>query len=583
MRRLFQKWLFLFVFGAFLITFVASWRIHSSLAEASAKELLNVKLETAKQQVARTQENLETVVALSNNAALAKARAFAALIQANPSITQEPNALDDLRLILDVDELHVSNAAGILIASHPVAYKGYNMHASEQTREFIPAISQADFALVQAPRPNGILKILTQYAGVARRDAPGIVQIGYRPTRLEEAMKVADVKTIAQGFQIGHAGKLRILPRQGDEPPEHFYYEAVDGVPSLCLAEPCGDYLLIGNLPEAEMYVSRNQVLRILIVANLILFTIIFLLVSWLLQHVVIRGIYSVNASLNEITNGNLNEEVRVHTTTEFQDLSSGINATVSALKRSIENEARRIDAELEMGRTIQSSVLPVEFPDTPAYAIVAKMYPAKEVGGDFYDFFDIDEHHQAAIVADVSGKGITAALYMMNAKALLKEHLHAGRAPDEAFMLANRELCANNQAHMFLTAFLAVLDTRTGELVCVNAGHNPPAWQHQGAPWDYLRIKHGMALSVSPRAKYTAVTLQLAPGDTLLLYTDGVTEAMSPTGEQFGEARFLAFLNAMPTTGLERLEMLRHELNIFANGTAQSDDITLLSLTYKG
>ncbi len=586
MQKLFQKWLLLFVFAAFLVTFAASWYIHTTLAKRSAMELLRMKLSIAREQVIHTQENLKTVIDLSNNAALAKARAFAKIVEKEPQILQNIDALKSIRDLLDVDQLHVTDSKGILIASLPETYRGYNMADSEQAREFLPAIQDPDFALVQAPRPNGAQKIIFQYAGVARRDQPGIVQIGYQPRRIEEAMHVADVDAIADGFQIGHAGKLRIFPQDSAmaaAPEPTFFRDSVDGVLSLCLAIDVGAYRLIGSLPEEEMYLSRNQVLRILVIANIVLFTIIFLLVSCLLRQVVIKGIYSVNSSLSEITNGNLDEEVRVHTTAEFQALSSGINATVAALKRSIENEAKRIDAELDMGRTIQASVLPIDFPSTPHYALAAKMYTAKEVGGDFYDFFMIDDNHLAMVMADVSGKGITAALYMMNAKALLKELLHSGREPAEAFMLANRELCTNNQAHMFLTAFLAVLNIKTGELHCVNAGHNPPVLKKSDEPWDYLRIKHSIALGVSHKAKYTTVSLRLSSGDRLFLYTDGVTEAMSPTHEQYRERRFLAYLNAQDAKGGLLLSNLRNELNAFSNGTPQSDDITLLTLDYYG
>ncbi len=582
MRKLFQKWLFLFIFGAFLLTFGASWVIHNALAEDAARELLRLKLEAARHQVERTQANLETVIALSDTAALTKAQALSAFIAADPTVIQSTERLEALLEKLDVDELHISDERGILIASIPEVYKGYDMSTGAQARAFLPALTQPDFTLVQEPQANS-LGVSTQYAGVARRDRPGIIQIGYRPTRREQAERVADINTIAQGFQIGNEGKLRILPNAEGQTERRYYHATVDGVPSICYAVPQGELLLIGTLPESEMYLSRNEVLRILVIANVLLFTIIFLLVSWLLQHVVIKGIYSVNSSLNEITNGNLNEEVSVHTTTEFRDLSAGINQTVAALKRSIENEARRIDAELEMGRTIQASVLPVDFPSTPTYNLCAKMYPAKEVGDDFYDFFPLDEHRVAMMVADVSGKGITAALYMMNAKALLKELLHALADPAEAFTRANAELCANNQAHMFLTAFLAILDTRTGSLTCLNAGHNPPALKRGDNPWEPLRIKHSIALGVSKKARYTAVPLQLDPAARLLLYTDGVTEAMSPSHEQFGEARLLNFLNSHPETHEVLLEKLRLELNRFADGTPQSDDITLLSLDYKG
>lgn len=329
------------------------------------------------------------------------------------------------------------------------------------------------------------------------------------------------------------------------------------------------------------MYLSRNSVLQILVIGELVLFGVIFVLVSILLQKVVIKGIYSVNDSLEEITQGNPNEKIAVKTTTEFAALSDGINSTVTVLKKSIENEDKRIDAELEMGRTIQTSVLPTDFPSNDHFALAAAMFTAKEVGGDFYDFFMTERTHLVTLIADVAGKGITAALYMMNAKALLKELLQAGLSPQEAFRQANLELCHNNKAHMFLTAFLAVLDLTTGELTCINAGHNPPLIKRHNTPWDYLRIKHSLVLGASTKATYREVSLQLKAGERLLLYTDRVTEAMNPTHEQFGENRLQAFLNHSNLKGNHLLENLRQELSTFASTTPQSDDITLLSLDF--
>ena len=584
MKRLFQKWLFVFIAGAFLLTFAVSWYIHSSLARESAEELLRVKLADASRQVKYTQANLKTVVQMSNATALSKARAFAQLVATDPTIFTNPKRLEEIRRMLDVDELHVSDEKGILIASFPRSYEGYDMCSEKQSGEFSGALTNKNFVLVQEPRPNGMLKLLFQYAGVARQDRPGIIQIGYRPERIEEAEKLANVEQIASTFRIGHEGKLRIARRDPSKKSgERIFRESVDGVPSFCLTVPCGDYLLTGSLPEGEMYVSRNSVLRILVIANLLLFGVIFFLVSILLQKVVIKGIYSVNDSLSEITKGNLEEKIDVSTTSEFEALSQGINTTVAALKKSIENEARRLDAELEMGRTIQTSVLPVDFPEDSRFRLAAAMYAAREVGGDFYDFFMVDERHLAVLIADVSGKGITAALYMMNSKALLKELVQSGLAPEEAFAQANRELCRNNQAHMFLTAFLAVLDLSTGTLTCVNAGHNPPLLKHADGKWDYLRVKHSLVLSVSKKAKYAAVPVKLEPGDRLILYTDGVTEAKSAQDKLFGEKRLKAALDEMSGSPQEIITELRSRLEDFSTGVPQSDDITMLVLDYFG
>ena len=542
MKRLFQKWLLVFVAGAFLLTFGISWWIHSSLARESALELLRIKLDDAARQVEHTQKNLETVIQMSNSAALSKAHALAQMIALDPDVLKRRDELEKIRRNLDIDQLHVSDENGILVTCIPQSYEGYDMADSRQSAEFLGALNDRDFELVQAPTPNGIQKILFQYAGVARKDSSGIVQIGYRPERIEEAMKIADVQSIASTFRIGHAGKLRIAENGNPEDRrERVFHKAVDGMPSLCLTIPCGNYLLTGTLPEEEMY----------------------------------------NSSLREITNGNLEEKIAVSTTSEFQALSRGINTTVEALKKSIENEAKRIDAELEMGRTIQNSVLPVDFPDQECYRLAAGMYAAREVGGDFYDFFPIDDRHIAVLIADVSGKGITAALYMMNSKALLKELIQSGMDPAEAFDQANRELCRNNKAHMFLSAFLGVLDLSTGILTCVSAGHNPPLLKHAHGNWEFLRVKHSIVLGVTTKKTYTGVSIELQPGDRLFLYTDGVTEAKNSNNELFGDARLREALDSMRGTPSELINELKTTLERFAAGEPQSDDITMLILDY--
>ena len=592
MKKLFQKWLLLFVAGAFLLTFVISWWVHSGLAHDSALDLLRVKLDDATRQVERTQENLKTVTEMTEASALAKARALAALIAADPVLLEEPARLEAIRRDLDVDQIHISDSRGILVASRPTndpsgnPYRGFDMASATQPAEFMPALKNPDFALVQPPSISGVGEYF-QYAGVARRDIPGIVQIGYRPTRLAEAQALADVDNIAEAFRIGTHGRLQIIHHRERESRVRrdaaTFRAVVEGRPSLCLARDVGDVTLIASIPEEEMYVSRNSVLRILVIANLVLFAVIFVLISILLQRVVIRGIYAVNDTLGKITGGDLAKRVDVHITSEFATLSEGINATVGALRRAIENEARRINAELEMGRTIQASVLPTALPPDPRFRLAATMRTAKEVGGDFYDFFPLPDDHIALLIADVSGKGITAALYMMNAKALLKARILAHpEDPSLALTEANQTLCANNQAHMFITVFLAILHLPTGALTTLNAGHNPPLLRTRKG-WDYLRAKHGPALGVSPKAKYPALPHTLLPGDRLLLYTDGVTEAQNPARTLFGERRLLDAIQAAPDSPQATLDALLAAIGAFASTAPQADDITLLTVTYDG
>ena len=582
MKFLFQKWLFLLVVLAFLATFATSWHLHSYLAELSAADMLESILSEVSRKISITEHNLETVTHLSDSAALAKTRAFAQLIASDPSILNDTEKLDAIRKKLDVDELHVSDEKGILMwcvsFDKSLNYRGYDMNSQEQSAAFMPALTDKKFELVQEPQLNGSFNILFQYVGVARIDKPGIVQIGYRPERIMEARHLADVKQIEKDTLIGTNGTLYITESSGFPAGYKKVTRTGDGIQ---LSVASGKYLLTAELPEEEMYVSRDSILKVLIIGNLILFVVIFMLVSYLLQKVVINGIYSVNDSLNKITEGNLDQQVSVSTTTEFCTLSNGINATVSALKKAIENEARRLDAELEMGRMIQTSVLPVDFTGNERYQLHAGMFTAREVGGDFYDFFAVDEDHLAILIADVSGKGITAALYMMTTKTLLKELLQKHPVA-EAFDLANQELCKNNKAHMFLTAFAGVIDLRTGVMTCVNAGHNPPVLKHADGTAEYLKIKHCLVLSASRKARYTAVDLQLKKNDQIILYTDGVTEAMNCSKQLFGEERLLKTLSSNDASPEETVELIRTEVSEFAGSEPQSDDITLLVMEYR-
>ena len=582
MKYIFQKWLFLLVVLAFLITFAASWHLHSYLAELSAVDMLESTLDGVSRKISITEQNLKAVTHLSNSAALAKTHAFALLIAADPSILDNKEKLEAIRQKLDVDELHVSDEKGVLMWSvsfdKSLNYRGYDMNSQAQSAAFMPALTDKKFELVQEPQISGSFKILFQYAGVARIDKPGIVQIGYRPERIAEAQHLADIKQIEEDTHIGTNGSLHIT--ENAELPQNYKNITRTG-DSIQLSIASGNYFLTAELPEEEMYVSRDSILKVLIIGNLILFGVIFLLVSRLLQKVVINGIYSVNDSLNEITGGNLDKQVSVSTTAEFCTLSNGINATVSALKKAIENEAKRLDAELEMGKMIQTSVLPVDFTGNERYQLNAGMFTAREVGGDFYDFFAVDEDHLAILIADVSGKGITAALYMMTAKTLLKELIQKYPLA-EAFDLANQELCKNNKAHMFLTAFAGVIDLRTGIMTCVNAGHNPPVLKHADGTAEYLKIKHSLVLSASRKARYTAVDLQFRKNDKIILYTDGVTEAMNCSKQLFGEERLLQMLLSCDAVPEEIVHLIRAEVSEFAGSEPQNDDITLLVMEYR-
>jgi sigma-B regulation protein RsbU (phosphoserine phosphatase) len=211
-------------------------------------------------------------------------------------------------------------------------------------------------------------------------------------------------------------------------------------------------------------------------------------------------------------------------------------------------------------------------------------MRPAKEVGGDFYDFFLVSEDKLGIIIADVSGKGIPAALFMVIAKTLIKNNAQYGLSPKEVFETVNNLLCENNEAQMFVTAILGYLDIPSGKLTLVSAAHNPPLIKRADGRFDWLKIKSGFVLAGMEDIFYKEHEIILSSGDIFFLYTDGVTEAMNKDSKLFGEQRLLDTVNNDHDLPLKEFdEKIKSEIDKFANGADQTDDITMLMLRYKG
>ncbi|HBF38028.1 MAG TPA: hypothetical protein DDW50_11970 [Firmicutes bacterium] len=615
MRKTFLTWLLVFMTFAFILAFSISYSIQSGQAYKNGEKLIYLKIDDVVKQVEMNRKNLREIRLESDSNALVKARSLSKMIQMNPAILHDGERLEKLRAMLEVDEIHISNRKGILISGTKKGYIGYNFASDQQSAAFLPAIKDKRFELAQDPQPKGINKEIFQYVGVARQDVDGIVQIGYKPEKLVQVMKVADIKNLAPGFRIGNSGGIFIALKSGgkivsiDEP--RFLGKTIDeyglssrkvqgshgafvtklsGQKALVAYKTLGKYLVIGKLPTNEMYLSRDSSITVLILFNIALFAMIFFLVAKLVQKVVIDGIYQVNHSLARITRGNLNEKVAVNTNGEFKALSNGINETVDALKAAIKEAAARIDDELAFAKAIQLGSLPSHFPAFPGrreFDIYAGMYPAKEVGGDFYDFFLINGDKLAMVIADVSGKGIPAALFMMISKTLLKNLALTGSDQAEVFEKANNSLCENNDAGMFVTAFLGVLDLKSGNMTYVNAGHNAPLIKRKDGCFERLPVKHNFVLAGMKNFKYTQQEFTLGQGDILFMYTDGVTEAFNKEQELFSEARLLNYLNCNGQDDSRRVsdivESVKQTIDSFAGGVEQADDITILCLKYLG
>ena len=244
-------------------------------------------------------------------------------------------------------------------------------------------------------------------------------------------------------------------------------------------------------------------------------------------------------------------------------------------------------EKELNTAADIQAGSLPSVFPAFPEHIefdIYASMDPAREVGGDFYDFFLLDEDRLCLLIADVSGKGIPAALFMMSAKILLQSYAMAGFSPAAILQKANERICANNKEEMFVTVWLGILDLRTGMLTAANAGHEYPVLHRKGQPFELLKDKHGFVLGGMENVKYREYALQLEAGDEIFLYTDGVPEANDPNNALYGTERMLQALNRSDAEDLKGLlAAVRQDVDGFVGGAEQFDDLTMLCLRFLG
>ena len=286
-------------------------------------------------------------------------------------------------------------------------------------------------------------------------------------------------------------------------------------------------------------------------------------------------------------------EDVHVRSGVELRMLSDNVKSLADSVAVYMGNlqaataEKERIGTELSLAARIQASMLPSAFPafpDRTEFDIYASMDPAKEVGGDFFDFFLVDDDHLCMVMADVSGKGVPASLFMMASKIILQSVAMLGRSPAEILTKTNEAICSKNEAQMFITVWLGILEISTGRLTAANAGHEYPVFKKPDGRFELFKDKHGFILGGMDGMVYREYELQLEPGSKLFLYTDGVPEATGAGNELFGKERMLAALNEEPDgTPEQLLKNVRRSVDAFVKDAEQFDDLTMLCLEYRG
>ncbi len=346
------------------------------------------------------------------------------------------------------------------------------------------------------------------------------------------------------------------------------------------------------DMKEVRRYLNSFLINMLLISFLIICVTAIVYIVF--VRKTITRPISKLATFTKEITDSGKfeNQRITMKTGDEIEELSDSFNFMLEELENYIANlskvtaEKERIGTELDIARNIQASMLPCifpAFPDRKEFDIYATMTPAKEVGGDFYDFFMVDQTHLAIVMADVSGKGVPAALFMVIGKTLIKDHTTADRDLGEVFSTVNNLLCEANSEGLFITAFEGVLDLVTGEFRFANAGHELPFICKAGGNFEPYKIRPGFVLAGIEDMDYQSGHMMLDVGDMVFQYTDGVTEAVNEENKLYGMERLEKALNRVKDrTPSEILHEVKQDIDTFAGAAPQFDDITMLCLEYK-
>lgn len=593
----FQRWLIILVVIAFLTTTAFLWLIQTRLSENNAINLLALNLSDVR----------EDVINASDENLLSLTRRVASRLNSMDVITN--GVLYALIEQYDVTEINVIDADGIIVATTHPDFLGYDMSSGQQSGEFMVLLS-GETSYVQSYQPTSDDPTISRKYGGMVLENGGFVQVGYDAERFQRDIDEF-VVGVTRNRHVGANGCIIIVDenwkivsdRFGNEgqnldvtgiwidtasmPEKEVFITDVYGQSCYCMYQNSEGYRIVAVMPCSEAALSRNVSVGVTTTMQIVVFAALFIMIFVLVNRLVVRNIYQINNSLSAITEGKLDTVVDVRTHVEFDDLSNDINSTVDTLKRYIADAAARIDAELAFAKAIQHSALPSVFPPYPGreeFDIHAAMFTAKEVGGDFYDFYFVDEDTLAFLIADVSGKGIPAAMFMMQSKTLLKSCAESGMSIEQVFTTANEKLCEGNDAGMFVTAWMGLLNVKTGCVTFANAGHNPPVLRRNGGEFAYHKTRAGFVLAGMEGIRYRKFELQLQPGDTLYLYTDGVTEATNTAQELYGEDRLQALLNQHTEASAKEIcQAVKTDVDAFAGEMEQFDDITMLCLTWHG
>ena len=578
---------------AYIVTVSFTYAIQTAEAETSANALLNENLTDVDTDIDEncTEKLMEKIVSIKGK------------------ITIQTSE-DSLKAILGeygLSEISIANSVGIVITSTNSKYIGFDMHSGEQSKDFCALLGSGLYYVKQDYMATSLDPSVYMRYGGGKLEG-GFFFGGYN-AEAYKADYIGKAYNCIKNRHVDSNGGILLTDKNGlvicdnlggGQYTSQYMIDDLTLLKSVTNSEikdifisevEChsviykkNDCYIIVFIPKKDVYASSKNTILVLSLIQYVIFALLFAMIYFLTEKLIVRKFENVAISLNKISSGNLEERLEVKGSVEFDSLSKDINCTVATLEKYIKDAENRMNAELELARQIQKSSLPSYFPAYPErkdFDIYASMDAAKEVGGDFYDFYLIDKNKILFLIADVSGKGIPAALFMMKTKTMLKSLIESGKSIEEAFKITNENLCRNNDADMFVTSFAAVLNLTNGELQYVNAGHCYPLISRKNGPFEYIKEKPNFVLGGLEGVDYSLHTLNMDAGDRLFLYTDGVSESKNVNGDLFGEERLKESLSKISISSnvKEICEAIKKDLEAFSLDSPQFDDITMLTL----
>ena len=459
------------------------------------------------------------------------------------------------------------------------------VNKTARSGSFICIINQEGHVLF-SPQTDGVFKVLPE------DKAPDLRNSGNQP--LSEFVRDS----------LEENTELRLIEVDGElcyvagAPISNVGWAVLSVVPKSLADEPAEAMLAELNTIQSEATDAYNKGMSNAKATIMVLIGVVVILAvtaAAILSKRIVKPLEAITGKVRSLGGDDLlfrmEDEYRTHDEIEvlaesFAMLSGKTLEYISEVQR-VTAEKERIGAELSLATRIQADMLPSIFPAFPErteFDIYASMDPAKEVGGDFYDFFLVDEDHLCLFIADVSGKGVPAALFMMAAKIILANNAQMGKTPSQILRDTNSAICANNREEMFVTVWLGILEISTGKLTASNAGHEYPAVKKPDGGFELLKDRHGFVIGGMDGANYKEYEIDLEPGSKLFVYTDGIPEAVNSDLEQFGTDRMLDALNSSPEEHpYEMLKTVRSKVDEFVQDAEQFDDLTMLCLEYRG